>query len=133
VEVLELKNFSHVAVIAATALGFVAELAGAEAGADAGAEAEAEPDPALAADVLALLLQAATVAASARPSVRLSAGVISRRARESDRMTRLLFSKDVSLKAVSSRGYLRACSQSLHRLFPAPRTVAGRWPTPTSG
>ena len=95
VDVLELKNFSHVAVIAATAPELLAELplaAGAEAEADAGAEAEAEPDPELAADVLELLLQAATVTASARPSVRLSAGVIIRRARESDRMTRLLFS-----------------------------------------
>jgi hypothetical protein len=75
--VLELKNFSQFAVIAAVApvlLDLLAggELAGAELPTGAGdpEETAGEPDPELAADVLELLLQAATVAASSRPRAR---------------------------------------------------------------
>jgi hypothetical protein len=88
--VLELKNFSQLAVICATApeVNEALELAtalGDEAGADAGDEA-AELGGDVEADELELLLQAATVAASARPS----AGAIIRRATRLNRMTRLL-------------------------------------------
>jgi hypothetical protein len=82
VGVLELKNFSQFAVICATA-------AEPEAAPEAVAEADAEAgalDPGPVAEEVELLLQAAIVAASARPS----AGAAIRRARRWDRMTRLL-------------------------------------------
>jgi hypothetical protein len=89
-EVLPSKNASQFAVIAATAAELPAvpelELAGAEEPVAAGDEAAAELDPELVADVLELLLQAATVTARARPS----AGAIIRRAKRLNRMTRLL-------------------------------------------
>jgi len=89
-EVLELKNFSQFAVISAIAAELpVPELLGAaELPVAAGDEADDEEAGALelAADVLELLLQAATVAASARPS----AVPVIRRARRLNRMTRLL-------------------------------------------
>ena len=88
--VLELKNFSQFAVISATAaeLPVPGLLGAAELPVAAGDEADDEEAGALelAADVLELLLQAATVAASARPS----AGAVIRRARRLNRMTRLL-------------------------------------------
>jgi hypothetical protein len=91
--VLELKNFSQFAVICATAaelapvLGLLGadELAGAEAGTgEAGALAA---DGEVEADVVELLLQAATVRARATASI--GARVI-RRAQGLNRMTRLL-------------------------------------------
>jgi hypothetical protein len=65
-----------------------AELAGAEGADELGADDEAGAlvDGGAAAEELELLLHAATVAASARPS----AGAIIRRAKRFDRMTRLL-------------------------------------------
>jgi hypothetical protein len=85
--VLELKNFSQFAVICATAVELPAvELAGAELPAAGADDDGAELDPGLVADVLGLLLQAATVAARTRPS----AGAAIRRARRLNRMTRLL-------------------------------------------
>jgi hypothetical protein len=75
------KNFSQFAVIcaAASAVDPVPGLLGAELGADAAL------DGGPAADEVELLLQAATVAASAKPS----AGAAIRRARSLNRMTRL--------------------------------------------
>jgi hypothetical protein len=92
--VLALKNFSQFAVICATALALL-EPAGADelaagaepAGAEAGDEA-AELAGDVAADVPELLLQAATATARARPSAR----AMIRRAKRSNRMTRLLVS-----------------------------------------
>jgi len=87
-EVLELKNFSQFAVISATAPELL-ELAGADellvtTGDEVtGAEA-AEGD--VAADVLELLLQAATATARAGPSAR----AMIRRVKRLNRMTRLL-------------------------------------------
>ena len=80
--VLAAKNFSQFAVIcaAASAVDPVPGLLGA-----AEPAADAALDGALAADEVELLLQAATVAASAKPS----AGAASRRARSLNRMTRL--------------------------------------------
>jgi len=89
--VLELKNFSQFAVICATAPELAGLLAAGLLGAPelpvaAGDEAVGEPDPEVAAGLLELLLQAATVAASARPAAR----AITRRAKGLNRMTRLL-------------------------------------------
>ena len=90
VGVLELKNFSQFAVICATAaeLDPVPGLLGAaELPVAAGEEAAGVLEVEVEADVLELLLQAATVRASAR--ARVGARVI-RRARSLNRMTRLL-------------------------------------------
>jgi hypothetical protein len=84
--VLAAKNFSQFAVIcaAASAVDPVPGLLGAaELGADAALDAALDGAPA--ADEVELLLQAATVAASAKPS----AGAAIRRARSLNRMTRL--------------------------------------------
>jgi len=80
--VLAAKNFSQFAVIcaAASAVDPVPGLLGA---AELGADAALDGAPA--ADEVELLLQAATVAASAKPS----AGAAIRRARSLNRMTRL--------------------------------------------
>jgi hypothetical protein len=89
-EVLPSKNASQFAVIAATEAELPAvpepELTGAGEPTAAADEAAAEGDPGLVADVLELLLQAATVTARARPS----AGAAIRRATRFNRMTRLL-------------------------------------------
>jgi len=81
--VLELKNFSQFAVISATAPELL-ELATAD-GLPTGAEA-AELDGDVVADVLELLLQAATATARAGPSAR----AMIRRVKRLNRMTRLL-------------------------------------------
>src|SRR5580704_12522614 len=82
--VLAAKNFSQFALIcaAASAVDPVPGLLAAEPGAD---EEGGALDPEPAAEEVELLLQAAIVAASARPS----AGVAIRRARSLNRMTRL--------------------------------------------
>ena len=81
--VLESKNFSQFAVISATAPELL-ELATAD-GLPTGAEA-AELDGDVVADVLELLLQAATATARAGPSAR----AMIRRVKRLNRMTRLL-------------------------------------------
>jgi hypothetical protein len=88
--VLELKNFSQFALICAAASAVdpvPGLLAAAELGADeeAGAALNAALEGSAVAGELELLLQAAIVAASARPS----AGAAIRRASRLNRMTRL--------------------------------------------
>jgi hypothetical protein len=83
--VLELKNFSQFAVISAAAPELL-ELAGADELAVAAGDEVAELDGDVAADVLELLLQAATATARAGPSAR----AMIRRVKRLDRMTRLL-------------------------------------------
>jgi hypothetical protein len=83
--VLELKNFSQFAVISATASELL-ELAGADELLVAAGDEAAELDGDVAADVLELLLQAATATARAGPSAR----AMIRRVKRFNRMTRLL-------------------------------------------
>ena len=83
--VLELKNFSQFVVISATAAELL-ELAGADELLVAAGDEAAELDGDVAADVLELLPQAATITASAGPSAR----AMIRRVKGLNRMTRLL-------------------------------------------
>ena len=83
--VLESKNFSQFVVISATAAELL-ELAGADELLVAAGDEAAELDGDVAADVLELLLQAATVTARAGPSAR----AMIRRVKGLNRMTRLL-------------------------------------------
>jgi hypothetical protein len=123
--VLELKNFSQFAVIAATAAALpaaglpeAAELAGV-----AGAEEEAgalEDD--VAAVLLELLLQAAAVRASATDS---AAAGANRRAKGLNRTTRLLKPRsDVLPKRCMLNG--THVLASLHRMLPRVRPVTHR-------
>jgi hypothetical protein len=73
-------------VICATAPELAGLLAAGLPGAAELPVAVGEPDPEVAAELLELLLQAATVAASARPAAR----AVTRRAKGLNRMTRLL-------------------------------------------
>src|SRR5271166_5598355 len=116
-EVLPLKNASQTAVICATAaelppvLG-VAELAAEdEAGAEVAGVLEAEVE----ADVLELLLHAATVRARARASV--GARAI-RRAKRLNRMTRLLSLGRSTAETRPFRAELSACSPVCTECFP---------------
>ena len=101
-----------------------------ELGADDGAAGALDDDGEEEAEVLELLLQAATVRAKTTASI--GARII-RRAKSLNRMTRLLSLGRMYGRNAAILGRTECLLASLHRMFPKMRLITRRWPTSASG